>query len=229
MKIKTALILCAGYGKRLNTITLKTPKPLLKYKKLSMLEHTINFIEKLGVKNIKINTFYLENQIIDFISNHSLKKKIEVISDGKEILGTGGGILNLINSSDENDFLVFNPDTFWSLNYLDSVIKMSDMYFNKEMENILLVADKKKSYDQRLSGDFGMNGNILYMKNKIHIYTGCQILNKKLFSGYSKKFFSISEIWNKKLNNNDLYGWKSSEELIHLTDIEIYNNLLKDN
>ena len=28
MKINTALILCAGYGKRLNPITLKTPKPL---------------------------------------------------------------------------------------------------------------------------------------------------------------------------------------------------------
>ena len=75
MKIKTAFILCAGYGKRLNPVTLKTPKPLLKYKKLSMLEHTINLIENLGINKIKINTFYLENQIIDFISNHKLKKK----------------------------------------------------------------------------------------------------------------------------------------------------------
>ena len=78
MKIKTAFILCAGYGKRLNPVTLKTPKPLLKYKKLSMLEHTINLIENLGINKIKINTFYLENQIIDFISNHKLKKKLKL-------------------------------------------------------------------------------------------------------------------------------------------------------
>ena len=32
MRINTALILCAGYGKRLNPVTLKTPKPLLKIK-----------------------------------------------------------------------------------------------------------------------------------------------------------------------------------------------------
>ena len=229
MKINTALILCAGYGKRLNPLTFKTPKPLLQFKKLSMLGHTINFIEKLGVKKIKINTFYLEKEIIDFISNHPLKKKIEIISDGKEILGTGGGILNLISSCDDNDFLVFNPDTFWNSNYLNSVNEMINFYFKKRLENVLLIAHKEKSYDLRLSGDFEIKDNTLYTTNKTYIYTGCQILNKKLFSGYSKEYFSISKIWNKKLNENSLHGCISTEEFIHLTDLEIYNRLLKHN
>ncbi len=145
MKIKTALILCAGYGKRLNPLTHKTPKPLLKFKNFTMLEHTINFIENLGLKNIKINTFYLEKQIIDFISNHPSKKNIEVISDGKKILGTGGGILNLINTSDDNDFIVFNPDTFWNTNYLNIVNQMSEIYFKQKMKNCLLIVSKKKA------------------------------------------------------------------------------------
>ena len=41
MKIKTALILCAGYGKRLNPITLTTPKPLLKINQITLLENCI--------------------------------------------------------------------------------------------------------------------------------------------------------------------------------------------
>lgn len=228
MKVKTALILCAGYGKRLNPLTLKTPKPLLKLKNLTMLEHTINFIEHLGLKKIKINTFYLEKQIVDFVSNHPSKKKIEVISDGKKILGTGGGISNLIKSSDEKDFLVFNPDTLWNLNYLNIINKMCEMYFKFEMENCLLLARKEKSFDPRLKGDFGMNGNTLYKKNKNFIYTGCQIISKKLFDGYTKKFFPISKVWNKKLNQNDLYGELSDNDFIHLTDYEIYNKLLKN-
>jgi N-acetyl-alpha-D-muramate 1-phosphate uridylyltransferase len=227
MKVKTALILCAGYGKRLNPLTFKTPKPLLKFRNLTMLDHTINFIENLGLKKIKLNTFYLEKQIIDFVSSHPLKKKIEVISDGKKILGTGGGILNLMNHSDENDFLIFNPDTFWNSNYLDIINQMCEIYFEQKMENCLLLAHKNKSYDLRLNGDFGMNGNILYKEKKNFIFTGCQIINKKLFNGYSKNFFSISEIWDKKLNQNDLYGEYSEEEFIHLTDLEIYNKLLK--
>ena len=229
MKIKTALILCAGYGKRLNPLTLQTPKPLLKFRKSSMLEHTIKFIENLGIKKIKINTFHLEKKIFNFVSNHPSKKNIDVISDGKDILGTGGGILNLINYSDEDNFLVFNPDTYWNSDYLQIVNKMCEMYFKNEMENCLLIVDKGRSFDHRLNGDFGMNGNTLYKKNKSYIYTGCKIINKKLFNGFSKKFFSISEIWNKKLNQKGLYGENSNEEFIHLTDLEIYNKLLKNN
>ena len=38
MKINTALILCAGLGKRLNPLTLDTPKPLLKLNNITILE-----------------------------------------------------------------------------------------------------------------------------------------------------------------------------------------------
>ena len=57
MKINTALILCAGYGKRLNPLTLKNPKPLLKVKDLTFLERTIKLIKNLGIKKIIINSY----------------------------------------------------------------------------------------------------------------------------------------------------------------------------
>ena len=60
MKINTALILCAGYGKRLNPVTLDIPKPLLKINNVSVLEKCINLIKKLGIENILLNTFYLK-------------------------------------------------------------------------------------------------------------------------------------------------------------------------
>ena len=47
MKIETALILCAGFGKRLNPLTLETPKPLLKLNNHTMLEICINTLIKL--------------------------------------------------------------------------------------------------------------------------------------------------------------------------------------
>ena len=102
-KINTAIVLCAGYGKRLNPLTLKNPKPLLKLNDLTLLENTINLIKKLGISEIKLNTFYLKDQIKNFIEKKNFELKIEIIKDGNEILDTGGGILNMSNSSKEED------------------------------------------------------------------------------------------------------------------------------
>ena len=50
MKINTALILCAGFGRRLDPLTQTTPKPLLRIKEVTMLERCINLIIEYGVK-----------------------------------------------------------------------------------------------------------------------------------------------------------------------------------
>ena len=59
MQINTALILCAGFGKRLLPLTQSTPKPLLKIGQITLLERTIKLIEKLQIKKVKINIFFL--------------------------------------------------------------------------------------------------------------------------------------------------------------------------
>ena len=228
MKINTALILCAGYGKRLNPITLKIPKPLIKINEITLLENSINFLEKLEIEKIKINTYFLHNQIQDFILNYKSNLKIEILNDGDEILDTGGGILNLINKSDENDFLILNPDTLWGDNYLKTTTKMMDFYFEKEIKNLLMIVNKEKSFDKRMKGDFSLKNEKL-QKNKENsfIYTGLQIINKSLFKNKKVVPFSVTKIWDQAIENKILYGFESKEQFIHLTDLEIYNKLVK--
>ena len=228
MKINTALVLCAGYGKRLNPLTLKNPKPLLKLNNLTLLENTINLIKKLGINKIKLNTFYLKDQIKIFIEEKNFDVKIEIIEDGNEILDTGGGIFNMINSSNEENFLVFNPDTIWSLSYLNCIKDMENFYFSKKIQNILMVVNKDLSFDKNLIGDFNLLDNQLNKKKlNQYIFTGCQIINKELFVSIKNKSFSIIQIWNDLIKGNKLYGYKSKNKFYHVTDIEIYNKLLK--
>ena len=101
MKINTVLILCAGFGKRLNPITLKKPKPLLEIKNVTLLEKNINLIKELGINKIFINTFYLKDQFSNFIKNNDLNVDIQIVEDGENILDTGGGILNIIKNTSE--------------------------------------------------------------------------------------------------------------------------------
>jgi len=226
MRIKTALILCAGLGKRLAPLTLKTPKPLLELNNKTILESCINITLKLGINKIFLNTFHLDSKVSSFVKNQNLPINIEVVKDGKEILDTGGGILNMINHSSDNDFLVFNPDTIWNESYVDEINNMQNFYFKNQLNNILLVTKKKLSFDQSLTGDFELKKNLLKKEsNKTFIYIGCQILKKDLFIGQKVRNFPISEIWNKLLKKNELNGFESLNKFYHLTNLETFNKL----
>ena len=226
MKVKTALILCAGYGKRLAPITDDVPKPLLKVKNVNLLDNTLNFVKSIGINKIKINTFYLSEQIKNFIEKKNYPLNIDIINDGEKILDTGGGIYNLIKHSDEEDFVTLNPDTLWNSNYINTFNEMEKFYFKNKAKNLLMLVNKDKSFDTRFKGDFSLNKNKLSkeIKNDF-IYTGCQILNKKVFQKINSNIFSISEIWNDLIDNKELYGYESLNEFIHLTDIEIFKKL----
>ena len=226
MKINTALILCAGFGERLRPLTLKTPKPLLELNNVTMLESCINTIVKLGIKVILINTFHLSNQISEFIKKRKFPIKIEIIDDGKEILNTGGGILNMINHSEDKDFLIFNPDTLWQEIYVEEIEKMQKFYFTQKLNNILLLVNKDLSFDKNLVGDFKLEKSLIKknVKNDF-IYVGCQILNKGLFEKYKLYSFPISEIWNKLLKENKLNGFQSNNKFYHLTNLDTFKKL----
>ena len=226
MKINTALILCAGFGKRLNPLTLKKPKPLLQIKNQTILEDCINTVIKLKVENIFLNTFYLSEQITEFIKNKNFSAKINIIEDGKNILNTGGAILNMINHSDSNDFFVFNPDTIWNENYVNEINNMQKYYFQNKLNNILLLVNKKLSFDNNIEGDFELENNIIKQSfEKNFIYTGCQILNKNLFDEHEVENFSVAKIWNKLLIRQQLNGFESTKKFYHLTNLEIFKKL----
>ena len=226
MRINTALILCAGFGKRLNPLTLDTPKPLIKLNNITVLEACINLIESLGVNKIFLNTFYLKDQIHNFVNKQNFKSKITIIEDGKYILDTGGGIKNMLNHTGEDNVLIFNPDTIWKKNYSEEIIEMEKIYFSKKLKNILLLVKKELSFDKNLSGDFDLKDNVIIKNNdRKFIYTGCQILNKKLLSVYKTDNFSINELWNKLIEKKELYGFETNNDFYHLTDLETFKKL----
>jgi MurNAc alpha-1-phosphate uridylyltransferase len=229
MKINTALILCAGYGKRLNPLTLDIPKPLLEINEITLLENTINLLQDLGIKKIILNTFYLKEKIYKFIKKKDFQIDLEIIDDGEDILDTGGGILNMMNSSSETDFLTINPDTLWNKNYIKYIQDMEKFYFSQKIKNILLLVKQNLSFDKDLNSDFNLVKNRIKKEiNNKFIYTGCQIINKSLFDDFLSKNFPVSEVWNKLMDIDQLYGYESLEYFKHITNIQVYNKLLKD-
>ena len=98
------MILCAGFGKRLNPLTLKLPKPLLKIGKETLLSNTIKFLENYGIQEVIINVHYLGSQIIEYTKNNKFNLNITIIEEKEKILDTGGGVLNAIDNFSKEHF-----------------------------------------------------------------------------------------------------------------------------
>ena len=103
---------------------------------------------------------------------------------------------------------------------------MEELYFSKKIENILLLANKKLSFDKKLTGDFDFKKNLInHNLSRNYIYTGCQIINRDVFKSESSNIFSISKIWDKFIQLKKLNGFESKLKFYHLTDYEIFKKL----
>jgi len=229
--IEKAMILAAGFGKRIHPLTINYPKPLLKIEGETLLSNTLKFLELFGVKEAVINIHYLGEQIIDYIEKNKFNLTIRIVREKDKILDTGGGVLNAIQHFSNKPFLVINPDTLWNSNYLEELKKMEKYFFkNKKNKCLLLVVNKEKSFDKSFKGDFGLKNNLInrkYRENLNFIYTGLQIIKPEVFSGMSVKAFSINRIWDKLIKNNDLLGIESNIDFLHISTLDIYKNILE--
>ena len=226
-----AMILCAGYGKRLHPLTKQKPKPLLKIGHETLLSNTIKFLKFFGIKEIVMNVHYLGNKIKDYIDKNKFNLSITIIEEKENILDTGGGVLNVINHFSNKPFLIINPDTVWNSDYLLELKLMEKEFFlSTKSKCSILIVDKKKSFDKNLKGDFNLENNLVSRKKKDelkYIYTGLQIIKPEVFYELDSKIFSINKIWNKLITSNELQGIESNINFLHVSTLNIYKSLLE--
>jgi len=230
--IKNAMILAAGFGTRLQPLTHENPKPLLKIGNETLLSNTIKFLKHFGIEQVVINVHYLKEKISKYIKNNNFNLNIQIVEEKNEILDTGGGVLNAIKYFSNQPFLIVNPDTIWNKNYLSEVKSMEKIYYEEEIKCMLLVVNKKKSFDNTFKGDFNLVNNLISKKSNHdlnYIYTGLQILKPEVFNKLNNKIFSINKIWNKLIENKELYGTESHEDFFHVSTLDVYKNILKKN
>ena len=228
MKIKQGMILAAGLGKRMQPITLKTPKPLIQIGNKNLLDRAIELLINHSVDEIAINVHHLAGQIKDFINKKKYKVKITIFHEQDMLLDTGGGILNATKSFKE-PFIVVNPDTLWSKAYSSELSNLEDLYFKKKKACLLLV-NKNLSFDSSFNGDFNLQDRIVSRDNSNElIFTGLQILDHSVFSSIKDKIFSMNNIWNNLISNNLLIGIESNQMFYHLNTKEMHDKILNLN
>ena len=225
MNIKYGMILAAGLGKRMQPLTLKTPKPLLEINNYTLLERAINLLISHGVQEISINVHYLPDQIKSFINRKKFKVKITISNEENLLLDTGGGVLKGTQNFGDNPFFVINPDTVWSKHYLSELKSLEAIYLKNNKPTLLLV-NKKLSIDPSFKGDFNLNNEKISKDSENQfIFTGLQIINRSVFTNEKLEVFSLNKVWNKLIKDKNLLGLESNQKFYHLNSSEMYKKI----
>ena len=221
MEINKAIILCAGYGKRVLPLTNTNPKPLLTINNIPLIEYSIKILKELGVNEIAVNVHHLKQKISSYINKNYPDIKV---FEEEVILDTGGGLVNAKHFLSDGYFLVLNSDTVWQKNYILDMKTLIKKTIHKKFLAGLLLARKDQSFDPNLNADFSIENDLL-TNDKNYIYTGFQILNSSLLENKEVKPFSIKKIWDHLIEQKKITGEVFEQTFYHTTDLEIYNKL----
>ena len=234
--INEAMIFAAGFGKRMNPLTTKVPKPLLKVNGKPIIFYIIEDLIKLNFKNIVINTHHLSEKFHDELKPYS--RTIKIIFE-EEILDTGGGFLNAIKKNYfynlKSPKVLINGDVLWKKT-ANSPIKNVLRNWNEEKMDLLLCLIKKKLFfGYKGKGDFNLEepqkeiSRLNLKQQKNFVFSGLQIVKPKLLQKKNEIKFSMREIFFSNIKKK-IYGVNDKNEWYHISepdDLKHVNNNLK--
>ena len=228
----TAMVLAAGYGKRMLPLTLTRPKPLQLVAGRTMLDRVLDKLSAVGVQRVVVNTFYLAEQIEQHLQT---RKDLDIIiSREDELLDTGGGIVKALPYFDGKPFFTLNADLPWTDGVIPSLTRLKQQWNPEEMDAILLLMPTAKARGFPPTGDFAMEPDGRVWRQKLipprpYVWIGAQILKPELFTSPPGKIFSNNRIWDKAEEQQRLYGLEHQGTCYHIGtshDLDTANELL---
>jgi len=198
-----ALILAAGFGRRLAPYTRTTPKPLFTLSNQPLLDRVIRKAISAGVTSIKVNTHHLHQQIESYLAQQSYDVPVSTRYE-PEILGTGGAIKNLADFWDEHPFLVLNSDIVFNVDLAEFLRSHAGM---KALATLMLCDDPQFNQvwvgsDKRIWG-FGVQEAPASIETKAMTFTGIQVIHPEILNFIpSNHHYSIIDAYREALTQN---------------------------
>ncbi|MEM0898875.1 MAG: nucleotidyltransferase family protein [Pseudomonadota bacterium] len=211
-EIDTAMVLAAGFGKRLRPITETTPKPLVEVAGVSLLERTLSKVREAKIPRAVVNVHYLGEQIIDHCATRTERPACDISDESGEILETGGGVVKALPKLEPRPFVLLNADTFWIDGPEPCLPKMMEIFDAATMDILLLVCRPEDTTGHGNTVDFLIDdhGRLSRADDKRDpmgvIYAGCAILNPAIFDHAKVEPHSLNVYFDKAIEEKRLFG-----------------------
>lgn len=196
IKVK-AMLLAAGFGKRMRDLTKEIPKPLLEVNGKPLIQHHIERLSTCGITEFVVNLHYLGEKIQSYLGNgENLNVHIQY-SPEDPILGMGGGVQHALPLLGDEPFIVMSNDV-WTDFPFENLLKPL-----KGSAHLVLVDNPPF----HLAGDYSLeNGYVTEKINHTFNYAGFGVFSPEIFRDHKPGEFGLVPVLKPLLEQQQVTG-----------------------
>jgi MurNAc alpha-1-phosphate uridylyltransferase len=211
LRIESAMILAAGLGKRMRPLTATRPKPLVPVAGRPLIDHCLDKLRETGVSTVIINVHYLADALEAHLRSLDYPFAIRISDERDLLLETGGGLVKAQPLIDGEIFYCINSDNLWTDGPQNSLARLAHRWDDSAMDALLLLVPQARAHNYRGMGDFRLDlyGKVsrrLPDRQAPFIFTGIQLLSKRLLANAPAGPFSTNILWDRAIAAGRLYG-----------------------
>jgi len=209
---KTAMVMAAGLGKRMRPLTATRPKPLVVVNGRALIDHVFDRLRASGIERAVVNVHYLADTLEAHLRNRVEGIDVVVSDERKQLMETGGGIVQARELIGDAPFLVVNSDNLWVDGPSDAIRMLAAAWDDAKMDALLLLVPLARANhhagegDFRLAADGRITGRRQPGKLAPFVYTGVQILSPRVIADWPEGPFSTMLFWERAIAAGRAYG-----------------------
>ena len=209
--VNTAMIMAAGKGTRMMPLTADRPKPLVEVGGVALLDHVLDHLRDAGVGKIVVNAHYRADQIEAHLAAHATDFDVS-ISDERDLLrDTGGGLVRALPMISDDPFICVNADNWWTNDGGNAISRLMAHWDAARMDVLMLLVPLATAYNSQGIGDFNMDADGRLSRRvgdapAPYVWTGVQLLSKKLIGDPPSDVFSTNVFWDRAIAHGRCMG-----------------------
>jgi MurNAc alpha-1-phosphate uridylyltransferase len=217
---RRAMVLAAGLGTRMRSLTEARPKPLVAVGGKALLDHVLDKLAAAGVETAVLNVHYFADQIVQHVTTRRAPR-IAISDEREELLGTGGGVVKALPHLGDNPFYHVNSDTIWIDGVTPNLIRLAKAFDERRMDVLLLLAPTATSVGYTGLGDFTMapDGRLRRRTEREvvpFVYAGVAILSPALFADAPTGVFALTQLFHRAEAQGRLHGLRLEGVWMHV-------------
>jgi MurNAc alpha-1-phosphate uridylyltransferase len=207
---KTAMVLAAGYGRRMQPLSRTVPKPLVRVAGRALIDHCLDALAAAGVERAVVNVHHLADAIEAHLAGRHAPE-IRISDERAEVLDTGGGIKKALPLLGTAPFLLRNVDSFWLDGVRSNLDWLAEGWNAEHMDALLLVASTVRAVGYSGRGDFMLDkeGRLSRRPERMIVpftYAGAAILHPRLLADSPEGAFSLNLLFDRAIEAGRLFG-----------------------